>query len=92
MDAYIDGDNGKIYEFYARSPRLWNDMDPEQIVDMWSSYMGLEDPAACGDQNPLMETTPYFKKICFQPGRGGRNHSNSWFYEGINELFLKISR
>lgn len=38
MDAYIDGDNGKIYEFYARSPRLWDDMDPEQIVDMWSSY------------------------------------------------------
>ena len=39
------------------------DMDPEQIVDMWSSYMGLEDPAACGDQNPLMETTPYFKNM-----------------------------
>ena len=54
--------------------------------------MGLEDPAACGTVvNPLMETTLTLK-ICYQPRGGGRNHSNSWFYEGINELFLKISR
>ena len=92
MDAYIDGDNGKIYEFYARSPRLWNDMDPEQIVDMWSSYMGLEDPAACGDQNPLMETTPYFKKYVFSQGEEEETIVTVGFYEGINELFLKISR
>ena len=92
MDAYIDGDNGKIYEFYARSPRLWDDMDPEQIVDMWSSYMGLEDPAACGDQNPLMETTPYFKKYVFSQGEEEETIVTVGFYEGINELFLKISR
>ena len=92
MDAYIDGDNGKMYEFYARSPRLWDDMDPEQIVDMWSSYMGLEDPAACGDQNPLMETTPYFKKYVFSRGEEEETIVTVGFYEGINELFLKISR
>lgn len=92
MDAYIDGDNGKIYEFYARLPRLWNDMDPEQIVDMWSSYMGLEDPAACGDQNPLMETTPYFEKYVFSQGEEEETIVTVGFYEGINELFLKISR
>ena len=32
---HIDGDSGKIYEFYARSLGLWDDMDQEQIVDMW---------------------------------------------------------
>lgn len=92
MEAYIDGDNGRIYEFYARSSRLWDDMDPEQIVDMWSSYMGLEDPAACGDQNPLMETTPYFKKYVFSQGEEEETIVTVGFYEGINELFLKISR
>ena len=37
-------------------------MDPEQIVDAWSSYMGLEKPVPYQDQNPLMEATPCFKK------------------------------
>ncbi|MCD7991819.1 MAG: hypothetical protein LUK37_08610 [Clostridia bacterium] len=92
MDAYIDGDNGKIYEFYARTPRLWDEMDPDQIVDTWSSYMGLGKPSAYGDQNPLMEATPYFKKYVFSEGEEEETIVTVGFYEGINELFLKISR
>ena len=92
MEAYIDGDNGRIYEFYARSSRLWDDMDPEQIVGTWSSYMGLEKPAAFGDQNPLMEATPYFEKYVISQGEEEETIVTVGFYEGINELFLKISR
>ena len=92
MDAYIDGDNGKIYEFYARTHRLWEDMDPEQIVDAWSSYMGLEKPVPYQDQNPLMEATPCFKKYVFSEGKEEETIVTVGFYEGINELFLKISR
>jgi len=92
MDAYIDGDTGKIYEFYARTPRLWVDMDPDQIVDTWSSYLGLGKPAAYGDQNPLMEATPYFKKYVFSQGEEEETIVTVGFYEGINELFLKVSR
>lgn len=104
MDVYIDGDDGKIYEFYARTTLDWEDIDPDKIIKSWSSYMGLLDPVPYEVENPLMETTPYFRKYVFSGG--GRSSSKSsdgdmgeertivtiGFYEGIHELFLKISK
>lgn len=91
IDAYIDADNGKIYEFYARTPLLWRDIDTDAIIGAWAEYMGLGTPAAYESDNPLLETTPYFKKYVF-PGMGdGRTIVTVGYYEGINELFLKIS-
>ena len=92
IDAYIDADNGKIYEFYARTPLLWDDIDADALVEAWAGYMGLSSPAAYESDNPLLENTPYFKKYVF-PGMGDeRTIVTVGFYEGINELFLKISR
>ena len=54
--------------------------------------MGLNSPAPYESDNPLLETTPYFKKYVF-PGMGeDRTIVTVGFYEGINELFLKISK
>lgn len=92
IDAYIDADNGKIYEFYARTPLLWEDMDPDEIVRKWSGYMGLDNPVPYGENNPLMETTPYFKKYVFSGEGVEETIVTIGFYEGINELFLKISK
>ena len=42
--------------------------------------------------NPLEETTPYFIKYSF-PGNGEESTVVTiGFYEGINELFLKVAR
>ena len=61
-------------------------------ADAWSKYMGLGSPQPYESDNPLLETTPYFKKYVF-PGMGEeRTIVTVGFYEGINELFLKISR
>ena len=92
IDACIDADDGKIYEFYVRTPLLWEDIDPDAVVAAWSSYMGLEGGTAMEDQNPLMETTPYFKKYLFAGMGEERTVVTVGFYEGINELFLKITR
>lgn len=92
LDAYIDADSGKIYEFYVRTKQTWNDIDPDEIIEKWSSYMGLENRTEYEDANPLLENTPYFKKYRF----AGIDEQNTvvtvGFYEGINELFLKISK
>lgn len=32
IDAYIDADDGKIYEFYVRTPLLWEDIDRKSVV------------------------------------------------------------
>lgn len=92
IDACIDADDGKIYEFYARTPLLWEDMDPDEIVRKWGGYMGLEAPVPYDENNPLMEATPYFKKYVFSGAGSEKTIVTIGFYEGINELFLKISR
>ena len=91
IDAYIDADDGKIYEFYARTALLWRDIDTDAIIEAWGNYMGLSTPVSYESDNPLLETTPYFKKYVF-PGMGdGRTIVTVGYYEGINEIFLKIS-
>lgn len=92
LDAYIDADTGKIYEFYVRTEQKWTDIEPDELVGKWSAYIGLTGQEEYEDVNPLLETTPYYKKYKF-PGMDDSNTIVTiGFYEGINELFLKISR
>lgn len=92
LDAYIDADNGKIYEFYVRSQLKWEDIDPDVLVRAWSGYMGLTAPEDYETDNPLLETTPYYKKYVFSAPGGDRTVVTVGFYEGIDELFLKVSK
>lgn len=92
IDAYVDADTGRIYEFYVRTSVKWEDIDADAIVEAWSGYLGLSAPKLYETENPLLETTPYFKKYVF-PGMGNENTIVTLgFYEGINEIFLKISK
>lgn len=92
LDAYIDADTGKIYEFYVRTQTVWEDMDPEQIITAWSEYMELTPPEAYDSDNPLLENTPYYQKFRFAGIEDGSTVVTVGFYEGINELYLKITR
>lgn len=92
LDAYVDADTGKIYEFYVRTEQEWKDIDPDAIIRDWGVYMGLGEPKEYEGTNPLSETTPYFKKYSFPGMEEGNTVVTVGFYEGINELFLKISR
>lgn len=90
MDAYIGAEDGKLYEFYVRTPLLWSDIDTDLVIEEWSRYMGLGTPEPYESDNPLLETTPYFKKYVFSGMGEERTVVTVGFYEGINELFLKI--
>lgn len=92
IDAYIDADDGRIYEFYVRSQVKWEEIDPDVLIEAWSSYMGLTAPEVYESDNPLLETTPYYKKYVFDGAGGERTIVTVGFYDGINELFLKISK
>ncbi|MDE7016852.1 MAG: hypothetical protein K2P65_04630 [Lachnospiraceae bacterium] len=91
IDAYIGAEDGKLYEFYVRTPLLWEDIDADYVIEEWSSYMGLGAPQPYESDNPLLETTPFFKKYVFSGMGEERTIVTVGFYEGINELFLKIS-
>lgn len=92
LDAYIDADDGRIYEFYVRTPLRWDEIDTDDIIAKWSGYMGLEMPQEYETDNPLLESTPYYKKYAFAGIGEERTIVTIGFYEGINELFLKISK
>ena len=70
----------------------WDEVDPDGIIGAWAEYMGLEAPQEYEGTNPLSETTPYFKKYVFAGMEEGTTIVTVGFYEGIQELFLKISR
>lgn len=92
LDAYLDADDGKIYEFYARTQLKWEEIDPDEIIEKWSEYMGFDEPVEYETDNPLLETTPYYKKYVFSGMGDERTIVTVGFYDGINELYLKISR
>ncbi len=93
LDAYVDADTGKIYEFYVRTDvTRWDEIDADEIVRTWAEYMGLSRPEEYEGANPLSESTPYFKKYTFAGIEEGNTVVTVGFYEGVNELFLKISR
>lgn len=92
IDACMDADDGRLYEFYVRTELTWDEIDPDEIAQKWSDYMGLGEPSPCEEENPLMEATPYFKKYGFTSEEGNETIVTIGFYEGINELFLRISR
>jgi hypothetical protein len=91
IDAYIDADDGKIYEFYARTSLLWEEIDTDAIIKAWANYIGLGAPAVYESDNPLLETTPFFRKYVFSGMGEGKTVVTVGYYEGIQELFLKIS-
>ncbi|MCM1102087.1 MAG: hypothetical protein NC079_10160 [Clostridium sp.] len=92
LDAYIDAETGRLYEFYVRTGTTWQDMDPGQMIDSWAEYMELSAPEEYDSDNPLLENTPYFKKYRFGGTEDGSTVVTLGFYEGINELYLKITR
>ncbi len=91
LDAYVDAETGKLYEFYVRIEENWEELHQEDIMKKWSEYLGLQGMEKDDRDNPLLETTPYFAKYCFPGMDNGKTVVTIGFYEGINELFLKIS-
>lgn len=92
MDAYLDDETGKIYEFYLRSEKTWEEMEPETMVEAWRGYLGLTGMEAYVSENPLSETTSDYKKYRFPGMETGGTVVTIGCYDGINELFLKISK
>lgn len=92
LDAYVDAQTGKIYEFYVRVEKDWSQLNPEEMIKKWSEYLGLEGREVYESDNPLLETTPYYLKYCFPGTNENSTIVTIGFYEGINELFIKISK
>lgn len=92
LDVYMDARTGKIYEFYVRTDTTWDKMNKDEMINAWATYMELSVPTAYESENPLLENTPYYAKYRFGEAADASTIVTLGFYEGINELYLKISR
>lgn len=92
IDVYIDADTGKIYEFYVRTEGTWEELQPEEIVHAWGDYLGLTGLQPYETVNPLYEGTDHIVKYAVPATEDGSTAVTLGFYEGINELFLKIEK
>ena len=92
LDIYLDADTGKIYEFYVRTGQQWDDIDTDAMIGRYAEYLELTGLEKYEDQNPLLETTPYFAKYTFPGEEEGSTTVTIGYYEGIRELFLKVGR
>lgn len=92
LDIYMDADTGKIYEFYVRTGQEWENIDPEKMMAQYADYLELTGLEKYDDQNPLLETTPYFEKYTFPGEEEGNTVVTVGYYEGIRELFLKVGK
>ena len=92
IEAYVDADDGKIYGFYARTQMEWDEMDPENVIREWCSYLGLPAPKPYEEINPLTEATPFFRKYAVSGEGEEETIVTVGFYEGIRELFIRITR
>lgn len=102
IDAYVDAGTGKIYEFYVRTEGTWADMQPDSIMASFSEYLGLYGLKRSERLDTLTETTSNIEKYTV-PGMvngsgnaieeaDGMTTLTLGFYEGINELFLKVEK
>lgn len=89
IDVYIDADTGRIYGFYVRTEYTWQELEPEKIMEKWSSYLGLTGKEDYDSANPLLETASDFIKYRFPGMDDGSTIVTIGFYEGINEFFIK---
>lgn len=92
LDIYVDAATGKLYEFYVRIDKKWSELDPEEVITKWSEYLELTGMEEYDSDNPLLETTPNFLKYRFPGMEEDSTIVTIGFYEGINELFLKITK
>lgn len=102
IDAYVDAGTGKIYEFYVRTEGTWADMQPDSIMASFSEYLGLYGLSKSETADTLTETTSNMEKYTVPGMVGGSGNAieeadgmttlTLGFYEGINELFLKVEK
>lgn len=91
IDLYLDAQTGKVYSFYVRVEKTWEELEIEEILEEWEGYLGLVGREAYEGDNPLMETTPNYQKYWFPGMEDGKTVVTIGFYEGINEFFLKVT-
>lgn len=91
LDLYMDADTGLVYAFYVRTTEDWEELDPDEMAQSYCSYLGLSNLEPCQTEDPLKETATSYRQYLYEGSNDKNVTVTIGFYEGIRELFLKVS-
>lgn len=90
MEAYVDAETGKIYGFAFRADQL-ADFDADKLAKTWLAQLEITDLGDITENNPMTETATQYKKFATEGMALEKTVFTVGFYEGINEVFVKIT-
>lgn len=90
MEAYVDAETGKIYGFAFRTDQQ-ADFDADKLAKAWLAQLEITDLGDITENNPLTETATQYKKFATEGMALEKTVFTVGFYEGINEVFVKIT-
>lgn len=90
MEAYVDAETGKIYGFAFRAEQP-ADFDADKLAKAWLAQLEITDLGDITENNPLTETATQYKKFATEGMILEKTVFTVGFYEGINEVFIKIT-
>ncbi len=90
IEAYVDAETGKVYSFAFRIGDL-KDFDADKLAKAWLSRLGITDFSDITENSPLAETAKQYKKFSTEGMNNEKTVFTVGFYEGINEVFVRIT-
>lgn len=90
MEAYVDAETGKIYGFALRAEQL-ADFDADKLAKAWMAQLEITDLGDITENNPLIEAATQYKKFATEGMAFEKTVFTVGFYEGVNEVFVRIT-
>ena len=89
MEAYIDAETGALYGFSFRM-KDQVDFETDALAKAWISRLSIADFGDITENNPLTETASRYKKFATEGMDNQKTVFTVGFYEGVNEVFVRI--
>jgi hypothetical protein len=91
LEAWLDAETGALYSFSLRTDNLPDTFDPGALTDAWRRAANLTNVELLIEDNSMPETTPHYQKYAVEGLDNERTVIIAGYYEGINEVFLRIT-
>ncbi|MCL1807074.1 MAG: hypothetical protein FWG31_05165 [Oscillospiraceae bacterium] len=91
LEAWLDAEDGTLYAFALRTETPPEAFDPDAVIRAWCGITGLTGAEPLTEDNPLLETTPHYRKYVIEGAEHERTVVTVGYYEGINEIILRIT-
>ncbi len=94
IEAHVDAETGKLYSFSFRTDTLiktLTDFDADKLAKAWLSRLNITAFSDITENSPLAETAKQYKKFATEGMNTEKTVFTVGFYEGINEVFVRIT-